>query len=265
MRQWRLIYDPPTTGQRNMAVDEAVLQAVSAGDAAPTLRLYAWTPPCLSLGRGQKSDDIDFQGVKDLGWDVVRRPTGGRAILHADELTYSVALPADDPLAEGGILDSYRRISTALRAGLVRLGLQSEAAKRTERGDQRSPMCFETPSHYEITVGGRKLIGSAQVRRRAGLLQHGTLPLFGDVGRICEALIYPDEAAREAAKMLIRSKATTLAESGIYVSWQQAAEAMVEGFAETFAITFTVSSVSEAETQAAAQMIADGYGEPQAH
>src|SRR6185295_7261954 len=95
MRQWRLIYDLPTTGAANMAADEAVLQAVSAGESMPTLRLYGWSPPCLSLGYGQKTRDVDFERIAANGWDVVRRPTGGRAILHVDELTYSVSLPAD--------------------------------------------------------------------------------------------------------------------------------------------------------------------------
>lgn len=89
MRQWRLINDFPAFGTRNMAVDEAILQSVTDGRALPTLRLYRWNPPCLSLGYGQKSSDVDFARAAALGWDVVRRPTGGRAILHTDEVTYS--------------------------------------------------------------------------------------------------------------------------------------------------------------------------------
>ncbi|MBC7810003.1 MAG: lipoate--protein ligase family protein [Burkholderiales bacterium] len=248
MRQWRLMYDLPTIGQRNMAVDEAVLTAVSAGDMPPTLRLYGWWPPCLSLGYAQKATDVDFERLNALGWGVVRRPTGGRAILHVDELTYSVALPIDHPLAEGGIIDSYRRLSEALQAGLVRLGLQSQAERRTERNTNPSVVCFETPSHYEITVGGRKLIGSAQLRRLAGLLQHGTLPLTGDVAGICDVLVYADDAEREAAKSTVRERATTLSEAlGVEVSWEQAAEAVAEGFAETFGLEFSVGGLSHRE------------------
>ena len=177
MRQWRLIYDQPTFGARNMALDEAILTAVAAGDAPPTLRLYSWTPPCLSLGYGQHAHEADLDRLAARGWGIVRRPTGGRAILHADELTYSLALPLDDPLAAGGVIDSYRRISAALLAALQRLGAQPSAERAPAESSQPlSPVCFETPSHYEITVAGRKLIGSAQMRRRGGLFSMALCP-----------------------------------------------------------------------------------------
>src|SRR5690606_2640196 len=160
MRQWRLINDCPTTGAHNMAVDDAILTAVARGDAPPTLRFYDWSPPCLSLGYAQKSADADLTRLAAAGWDVVRRPTGGRAILHIDELTYSVAVPEDHPLASGGIVDSYRRISAALLAGLQRLGAQVDARPREGSLRGAGPVCFEIASHYEITVNGRKLVGS---------------------------------------------------------------------------------------------------------
>src|SRR5690349_10912993 len=111
MRQWRLIYDIPANGAWNMAVDESLVESVGAGQSPPTLRFYSWNSPCLSLGYGQRFTDVDVTRVDQLGWDVVRRPTGGRAILHTDELTYSLSLPADDDLAAGTIVESYQRIS----------------------------------------------------------------------------------------------------------------------------------------------------------
>ena len=133
MRPWRLIYDTPLDGARNMAIDEAILESVSAEKVLPTLRFYAWSPPCLSLGYGQSVRDVDFKRIADAGWQVVRRPTGGRAILHMDELTYSVAIPANHPIAAGSIMESYRRISRALLTGLRELGLQPQADRRTQR------------------------------------------------------------------------------------------------------------------------------------
>jgi lipoyl(octanoyl) transferase len=259
MRQWRLIYDIPTLGAANMAADEAVLRTVSAGEAMPTLRLYGWSPPCLSLGYAQKTGDVDFDRIARAGWDVVRRPTGGRAILHTDELTYSVSLPADDPIAAGGIIESYRRISGALLAGLERLGAEVAADKRAERSSVTGAVCFEVPSHYEITVSGRKLVGSAQLRRREGVLQHGSLPLFGDLGRICEALAYPDEDSREAAKAQVRARAITLEEAlgGAAVTWQQAAEAIGKGFAQTFGIAFDVARELTTREQETARELAE--------
>ncbi|NDJ61547.1 MAG: lipoate--protein ligase family protein [Chloroflexi bacterium] len=262
MRQWRLIYDHPTTGAGNMARDEAILRAVAAGNAPPTLRLYAWEPPCLSLGYGQRVRDVDQARLRDFGWDLVRRPTGGRALLHTDELTYSLALPLDHPVAAGSVVESYQRISAALLAALNRLGAQPRADRTEDAQPARTvgPVCFETPAHYEITLGGRKLIGSAQLRRRSlgGLLQHGTLPLTGDLGRICAVLAYPDEVARSAARRQVRARAITLeaALNGRLVGWLAAADAVAAGFAETFAVDLVTASLSSAEIAAADALLA---------
>src|SRR5690606_4447389 len=118
-------------------------------------------------------------------------------ILHTDELTYSIALPEDHPIADRGIIESYQRISRALMQALATLGAPVESSRRDEMPKTPGPVCFEVPSHYEITFGERKLIGSAQMRRRGGMLQHGTLPLSGDVSRICDVLVYADEDERE--------------------------------------------------------------------
>jgi lipoate-protein ligase A len=260
MRQWRLIYDYPTVGVQNMAIDEAILMI---GERVPTLRFYAWSPPCLSLGYAQKTADVDFERVAAMGWDVVRRPTGGRAILHADELTYSLMLPDGDPIASGGIIESYRRISGALIAGLQSLGIQSQADRRAERENPHGPVCFDTPSHYEITVGGRKLIGSAQMRRKEGVLQHGSLPLWGDIGRICAALNYPDENSRKQGKAQVRARAATLGDVLKDVSWEDAAAAITSGFRETFDVEFVAVELSDAEYHYAAQLAAEKYASPE--
>src|SRR5690606_33208550 len=125
--------DCPAIGAYNMAVDEAILQSVTGRQSPPTLRLYAWNPPCLSIGYGQKAADVDMSRLAARGWGLVRRSTGGRAILHSDELTYSLSLPGDDELAVGSVIESYRRISAALVAGLSRLGLQVQADRRAGR------------------------------------------------------------------------------------------------------------------------------------
>ena len=125
---WRLIVDGEADGATNMAVDEAILSHVSEGRSQPTLRFYAWSPPCLSLGRSQPLADVDLAACRAAGVDIVRRPTGGRAILHTDELTYSVALPQDDPRVAGDVVDSYRRISEGLLAGLHQLDVEAVQA-----------------------------------------------------------------------------------------------------------------------------------------
>ncbi len=257
MRQWRLIYDCPTIGAYNMAVDEAILRAVAQGEQPPTLRLYAWEPACLSLGYGQRATDVDWERLAANGWTAVRRLTGGRAILHTDELTYSVALPLDHELAQGDIVDSYRHISEALLVALQLLGAQPAADPLSEPLRSVAPVCFETPSHYEITVDGRKLIGSAQARKHDGLLQHGAFPLHGDIARICDALVYADESERDATKEHVRGRALTLEDAlGRRVEWSEAAEAVIDGFRSAFDIDLDLQTLS-AEEQAAACQIHD--------
>lgn len=259
MRQWRLIYDSPTPGARNMAVDAALL-----GAEVPTLRLYGWSPACLSLGYGQRARVVDAARLAEAGWDIVRRPTGGRAILHVDELTYSLALPADHPVAEGGILASYQRISQALQAGLRHLGVLSQADAQTQPNDILNPVCFETPSHYEITFGGKKLIGSAQVRRKSGVLQHGSLPLGGALTRICDVLAYPDEAERQAAKQAVQAHATTVSAvlGGQPVAWETAAQALISGFEEGFGIALQPDVLTSQELLEADRLTEQVYGNP---
>jgi len=260
MRQWRLLYDSPLPGAQNMARDEAILEAVSAGQQPPTLRLYAWQPWCLSLGYGQPYADVDELALAQQGWQVVRRPTGGRAILHGDELTYSLALPMSHALALGDVVESYRLISQGLLLALQILGLQPHSDKNPDMPSSLSAVCFEVPSHYEITVQGRKLIGSAQLRRKQGLLQHGALPLGGDLAAICQALRYEDEAGRHAAARLVRQHATTLQEAlGQGLAWDAAAQAFVQGFRRAFDLELIPGQLSPQEEAQAAALQAQVY------
>jgi lipoate-protein ligase A len=191
MTTWRLLITPPARGAWNMAVDEAILEGAGHGEVPPTLRLYAWKPPCLSLGHAQPFADVDTARLKSHGWEVVRRMTGGRAILHTDELTYSVTGPIDEPRLAGTVLESYNRLAGALLAAVQDLSLPVEMKEgKAESNGEPNPVCFEVPSTYEITVEGKKLIGSAQARRKDGVLQHGSLPLTGDLTRICQALAF---------------------------------------------------------------------------
>ena len=274
---WRLIRDSQDgEGGWNMARDEAILTAVGKCESLPTLRLYGWSPACLSLGSSQKAADCDLDRIAAHGWGLVRRRSGGRAILHTDELTYSVALPLDHPLAAGGVLESYRRISVALLDMAGSIGVDAQLARRSTAQNSEGaagtghahglvpPVCFETPSDYEIVSGGRKLIGSAQVRILNGVLQHGTLPLSGDLARICDALAFPDEAARDESRQAVRDRAITFAEAaGRSLTWDQVAEAMIRAFAATFDLNFVPDSLSGAEIEQAGHLVAERYVTPQ--
>jgi len=232
---WRLLISPPADGASNMALDEAIVRAVGGGLARPTLRLYAWEPPCLSLGRAQPGHEVDRAACARDGVQVVRRATGGRAILHTDELTYSVVAPPHEPRLAGDVLTSYRRLSQALLAALQHLGIDAQS-QPTQQGTSNTthPVCFEVPSHYELTSSdGRKLVGSAQMRAQGAILQHGALPLAGDIARICRYLAQPPQPDRVYARA-----ATLESVLGRPVSWEQAAGAMLAGFA---ALNLTLS------------------------
>lgn len=247
-----------------MAVDEAVMEAAAVGDSPPTLRLYAWQPACLSLGVAQPASDIDLQALHLHGWDLVRRPTGGRAILHTDELTYAVIASANEPLVGGGVLESYHRIAQALLRALDLLALAARADSKyavPSGSDPKGPVCFEVPSNYEITVQGKKLIGSAQSRRKQGVLQHGTLPLCGDLTRITQVLMYPDSQSREESQRRLLEHATTVETVlGKEISWETAADAFIQAFEETWDIKLAPGELSAVEIAHALSLREQKYG-----
>jgi lipoyl(octanoyl) transferase len=262
---WRLIEHPPAQGAWNMAVDEAILESVYNRQSLPTLRLYAWQPACLSLGHAQPFAEVNTQVLEAQGWDVVRRPTGGRAILHVDELTYSVIAPQSEPRVKGGVLESYLRLSEALLEALRTLGLQPQANESGANHNTKAlnPVCFEVPSNYEITVNGKKLIGSAQARRKDGLLQHGALPLYGDLARIISALKFSDTAAQAEAQERLLAHATTVElELGLPPGWEQACDAFRDAFKRVLNLDLQPAQLTEDENQRAQELMQEKYAHP---
>lgn len=260
---WRLIMDDAANGPWNMAVDEAILEHAGRGESRPTLRLYAWTPACLSLGYAQHFADVDTAKLVDHGWQVVRRPTGGKAILHTDELTYSVTGPSENEILSGGVLESYNRLAKALLAAVSSLGLPVQVQAHVPGAGlaDNGPVCFEVPSAYEITVNGKKLIGSAQSRRKEGVLQHGSLPLYGDLTRITRALVFDSEATRADVAEHLLGRATTVetALGGTRVGWETAAQAFVRAFREALGIRFEDGVLSASETARARDLVFQKY------
>lgn len=161
-----------------MALDEAISTEVRRGPSPPTLRLYGWEKPSLSLGCFQSVSDINSDYCKDHAIPVVRRPTGGRAILHGDELTYSFSAKTDKGLFSHGLLDSYKKISMAFSVSFHKIGIHAGAKQKREKGRvlARSPLCFQSSSFGEILLENKKLVGSAQKRWNNGLLQQGSIP-----------------------------------------------------------------------------------------
>lgn len=262
LAEWRLLTTGERDGATNMSIDEAILEAVTDGRARPTLRFFAWRPPCLSLGLGQSIHEIDTQECARRGWEMMRRPTGGQAILHVDELTYSVCAPVKEPRVAGGVVDSYHRLAAGLLAGLELMGLESPQAERNqaEGRTHRGPACFEGPARYEITHNERKLIGSAQSRRRGGVLQHGTLPLEGDITRIVDALAFEEPTEQLAARSRLHQRALTLETAlGRRVSFAEAANAMAAGFTQALNLKLVPGELTAKELAAAQRIRAEKY------
>ncbi|MBE3575617.1 MAG: lipoate--protein ligase family protein [Firmicutes bacterium] len=258
-----------------MAVDEAVAAAVAAGEAPPTLRLYMWEPPALSLGYFQSRADVDEAALERRGFALVRRPTGGRAVLHWQEVTYSVVVPETWPGLPAGVTESYRWLSRGLVEGLRQLGLPVEWTAKSLVQGAGSAACFEAPSFWELTIGGRKVVGSAQVRQKGVVLQHGSVPLYFHAEVVADILgRTPQEKAR--LQRVLARHAAGLAEfySGGAASPgpggedrpsptparglqpQQLAEALAQGFARALGVQWEPGRLSAAEERAVAILAA---------
>jgi len=265
MTQWRLLITPPARGAWNMALDESILEHIGRGESIPTLRLYAWEPACLSLGHAQPFADVDVNRLQARGWEVVRRITGGRAILHTDELTYSIIAPNDEPVIAGTVLQAYNRLAQALLLAVKNLELTVEMQefKLSDNPSSSNPVCFEVPSTYEITVDGKKLIGSAQARKKEGVLQHGSLPLTGDLARICEALVFENESERaEASKRLLARAATVESALGRALGWETAAQAFIHAFEAQLGLSLKRGGLSESESKRTDELVKEKYDHP---
>jgi lipoate-protein ligase A len=264
---WRLIKSPPASGTWNMAVDDALLERINEDDGLSILRLYAWEPACLSIGYAQPISEINTAKLRELNWNLVRRPTGGRAILHNHELTYSVISKNDNPHLRGSILESYQRLSKALLQALQILGVNANSFKKLKdstHGNDHNPVCFEVPSNYEITAAGKKIIGSAQARRRNGILQHGSLPLTGDITDIIKVLMFKDIQEQLQATLRLSARATTLESIlGFPVAWDEVAYALVEAFQNEFKIAFVSSGLSSSERKQASELENEKYRNPE--
>lgn len=258
---WRLIETPPAPGAWNMAADVALLAGVAAG-GPPVLRLYGFHPPALSLGYFQKAKGtVDWTACRTAGVDVVRRPTGGRAVLHEHEVTYALCLPERYPGLPGSVAESYRFLIRFIVRALRALGGDARltpAALPGERRSGRSPTdsraaCFAAPSWYEVAVGGRKVVGSAQVRRHGALLQHGSLLLRFDAERLASLFAFPDGEARAAAARQLAGSACGLADCCDAAEFSAVAAALVEAFAAEMDARLAPDDLTAAERALAEQ------------
>lgn len=197
--QWHFLVSGADSGARNMALDEALMRRAARAPGEAVFRVYAWSAPTLSLGRNQRARGLyDLDAARDRAIGIVRRPTGGRALLHHREITYSATLPAADPTEARR---AYDFVNDVLLAGLARLGVRASRATRTTALPPGPRPCFDVPAEHEIVVGARKLVGSAQWRHAGALLQHGSILVRDDQAMIATLMTAPDGATPVAATL----------------------------------------------------------------
>src|SRR5438552_1147239 len=274
---WRLLTTYDLDGAHNMALDEALLESVIEG-GAPVVRLYTWRPATLSLGVNQPLGEVDPSECARRGFGLVRRMTGGRAVLHQHELTYSVIARENDPRVSGGVIESYRKISVALVEGLRSLGVdvalaepdralyralaasrrQSEAGGSVE--SSHGAVCFDVASAYEITAGGKKLVGSAQARRGGAILQHGSILLDIDWDAWVSVFSYATDAGKQRAYAKLPTRMTSLwHELGRVVPAEEVEVALAHSFEQVLRIELTPGKLSEGEEAATRRLAQQKY------
>jgi lipoate-protein ligase A len=244
-----------------MAVDEAVFRAYLCGEAPPTLRFYGWQTPAVSLGHFQDAQrEIDRAACRRLGIAVVRRPTGGRAVLHEDELTYAVIAGSAVPQFPADIEGTYLQISRCLQAALQEIGIAAEMKAEPRPADEPpDAACFAVPSRYELLVEGRKICGSAQMRSQGAFLQHGALLLRFDPGRTCAVLRPQGDPERQGRRL--KAAVTAVAEHIARDVDGKALSRIVAGACERLlGIRLSEGELTEAEQALRDRLIGAKYG-----
>ena len=272
--EWRLIKDSYHNGFINMAVDEAIMIAHKNGLVPPTIRFYQWSPPAVSLGYFQDlKKEINVKVCQDIGIDIVRRPTGGKAVLHDQELTYSFIIKENDPLVNDSILETYKKISGGIIRGLSYLGIKAELVplrgklenNLLDRSDKArihhldfKSICFSVPSQYEVQVEGKKIVGSAQVRKGGVVLQHGSLLIKLEKDKLFSVFNFPSVQIRE--KLKSKFKATSLEEIlKRKIDFSELSNILPRGFEEEFGVRLVESKLVEQEERISKDLLENKY------
>jgi lipoyl(octanoyl) transferase len=264
---WKFVDSGYGSPSFNMALDEALLEWNSKGAFSPVIRFYGWNPPTLSIGYFQKVEkEINIEAVKNQGIGFVRRPTGGRGVLHEHELTYSVIVPESHSMMPNTVAEAYRVISEGILKGFHQLGLEAYFAvpeTTEERELLKSPhsaVCFDTPSWYELVVEGRKVAGSAQTRQKGVILQHGSILLDMDEDKLFSLFKYSNERVMERMKKSFKNKAVAINDlTSKRISMEQAKEAFKKGFEEGLNINLEPYELNQTEIDYVNQIAKERY------
>lgn len=254
METWRWIESEAADGATNMAIDQALLQNTDTV-IQPIMRVYGWSPYCISLGYHQSEDDIDFNLCRERQIDVVRRPTGGRAVLHAEEVTYAVIVPQCASIFQQSITAVYNLISRGLLTGINKLGVPASFEKRSidlrdHYKKEASISCFSASARHEIVVGGRKLVGSAQRHLPGKILQHGSILLGAAHLTLPELIKKGDNQTKQKMKTELMEKTISLSQClGRKVSCKEVIESIKKGMEETLSIRFVSRDLTVQERE----------------
>ncbi|MBO0779390.1 MAG: lipoate--protein ligase family protein [Ktedonobacteraceae bacterium] len=242
----------------NMAIDEAILVHHINGEVPPTLRVFRWRQPSISLGRFQNIErEIASEICEQLGVALVRRPTGGRAVYHRDEFTYSIVIGKRNGVP-AGVIPAYAYLAQGLLAALRELGIQAELSDERVRKNP-SAACFASSTQADLTSDGFKLVGSAQVWKDESLLQQGSLPLKDRAAEFFAMLRFPSEEARQEALEQYNQKTTPLNTFAPQASWEMVAQAFQYGFSEALGVRFEPGVLSAEEWAMAHQLVEEKY------
>jgi len=231
---WRFLDTGKNPGVYNMALDEAILEILEQGKTAPSLRLYQWSPACLSLGRNQGLKTINLGSCKKLGIDVVRRPTGGEAILHWDELTYSVIMPRENPSLS--LKELYFLINRALIEAFYSLGIKTELHCLKE--SLKNPNCFLSAGLADLCCHKKKLVGSAQLRTRGAILQHGSIIISHKPEILFSVFRFPSKKLKKEEFSTFSKKATSLSEIIGEINLTDLKKVLLAGFQNVLNLEF---------------------------
>ena len=232
--KWRLLKTENNTAAANMAIDRAVLVANSEGKVLPTVRFFTWKPPAISIGYFQSlEEEVDLEVCEKLGVDYVRRMTGGGAVFHDEELTYSIVIPESHSQIPKNIIESYGRICGALMNGLKHLGIESKYAPIND-----------------IITDGKKISGSAQTRKAKTVLQHGTILIDVDVDKMFSLLKVPNEKIKDKLIADVKQRVTSVKQIlGEDIRFKEGAEAMKIGFEEEFNVELVEGTLTKEEIE----------------
>ncbi len=259
----RFIDTGENNGAMNMAIDEALLILEKKRGNPPAVRVYKFVPPTLSIGYFQSMKrEIDTAKCKEKGFDYVRRPTGGRAVLHDKELTYSVTVASPHPIMDMSLLDSFHFISKGIIKAINLLGGNAYFSSR-EDSEISSPSCFAAPTFSDILLNGKKIVGSAQMRNKNGLLQHGSILYHVNVDDIFYCFNM-DDSKKKRLSALSKKKISSLSdELGKEITFDMVKEAFMKGMESVFNEEFEIAALSEEEKALANKLYAEKYSTDQ--